>query len=72
MTFTRVSLSHCMTTLTAARDEVKHREREASEKGASSLAKALDSITAVLDAQLAEIQRQDKKLDTKAEALPGP
>lgn len=71
MTYTRVSLDQSIQHVRASRDELAQRAQEASELGATSLSDVLASAAAGQDRLLAELLRQDKRLTTKAEALPG-
>lgn len=71
MTYARVSLAAAIDATRAARDELAAVGRTASEVGATSLSDVLDSAAAQQDKILAELLRQDKRLTTKAEALPG-
>lgn len=71
MSNTRVSLAHSIELVRSARDELAHRGQQASELGATSLSDVLDAAAAAQDRLLAELLRQDARLQYKAEALPG-
>lgn len=71
MTHSRISLAKSIESVRAARDELAHRAEEASELGASGLSDVLAAAAAGQDRLLAELLRQDAKLQYKAEHLPG-
>lgn len=71
MSNSRISLAQSIALVRSARDELAHRGQEASELGATSLSDVLNSAAAGQDRLLAELLRQDQRLQYKAEALPG-
>lgn len=71
MTYTRVSLAFSITSVRSARDDLAGAAAVARTNGATGLADLLDEAAATEDKILAELIRQEKKIQTKAEALPG-
>lgn len=71
MSNSRISLAQSISLVRSCRDELAQRGKEASELGATSLSDVLDSAAAAQDRLLAELLRQDARLQYKAEALPG-